>query len=143
MSQRHYWWVAAQTAGWIARHPVESVAVTALVANPTTRTWAMKTTWMLTKETAKFGARTVWKTGALTYSELVAGSRLASMAGTAGVYAGAVGAGLLLGSIVGTTVAYAGWGSKGASDAVRLYSGQVSLDEYTETVGRALKQTFF
>ncbi len=134
--QRTAWWVAAQTTAWVARNPVESVAITALVANPKTRTWAMKSGWMLGKETARFTGRVAIRAGVLTYSELVAGSRLATMGGAAGVYAAAVGAGLLLGSIVGTGVAYAGWGKSGASDAMRLYSGQVGWDEYKSTVSK-------
>lgn len=134
--QRTAWWVAAQTTAWVARNPVESVAITALVANPRTRSWAMKSGWMLGKETARMTGRVAIRAGIITYSELVAGSRLATLGGTAGVYAAAVGAGLLLGSIVGTGVAYAGWGKSGASDAVRLYSGQVSWDEYKSTVSK-------
>ena len=96
--QRFMWWVTGQSIAWAARNPVETVAVTALIANPTTRTWAAKSGWMLAKETARFTGRVAIRSAALTYSELVAGSRLAAMAGRLGPYGAAVGAGLLLGS---------------------------------------------
>ena len=134
--QRFIWWVAGQSAAWAARNPVETVAITALVANPTTRTWAAKSGWMLAKESARFTARVGVRSAALTYSELVAGSRLATLGGTAGVYAGAVGAGLLLGSVAGTAISGALFGKEGAKDAMRLYSGQVGWKEYKKTVGR-------
>lgn len=134
--QRLAWWVAGQSISWAARNPVETVAITALLANPTTRTWAAKSGWMLAKETARFTGRVAVRSAALTYSELVAGSRLASVGGTAGLYAGAVGAGLLLGSVVGTAVSGAIFGKEGAKDAMKLYSGQVSFSEYKKTVSR-------
>jgi hypothetical protein len=136
MQQRGLWWVAGQTSAWIVSHPVEAVGATALLANPTTRTWAAKTGWMVAKETARFTGRVALRTAVITNAELVAGSRLATVGGTAGIYAAAFGAGVFLGAIVGTGVAYAGWGSEGASDAVRLYSGQVGWEEYISTVGK-------
>ena len=55
---------------------------------------------------------------------------------------GAVAAGYALGATAGTAIAYAGWGESGARDAISLYTGQVSFDEYTSTVGSAIRQTF-
>lgn len=134
---RFMWWVAGQTGSWIARHPVEAVAMTALLANPTTRTWAARVGWNVGKSLAIGTARTAATTAVITYEELVVGSRLAAAGGVAGTYAAAVGAGLVLGSVVGTGVAYLGWGAKGASDAVGLYSGQVSWSQYKRVVGGA------
>lgn len=135
--QRLAWYVAGRTGSWMATHQVETVAMVALYANPTTRTWVAKSAWMLGKETLRFTGRVAVRSATLTYSELIAGSRMAAIAGPVGVYASAVAGGILLGSIVGTGVAYLGWGAKGASDAVELYSGQVSWAQYKRVVGGA------
>ena len=52
----------------------------------------------------------------------------------AGELVASVLAGYLLGATVGTGIAYVGWGPQGGKDAIALYSGQVSFDQYSNVV---------
>jgi hypothetical protein len=67
-----------------------------------------------------------------------AGSRAAAAAPVVAMYASAAGLGYAVGATVGTGIAQLGWGDEGARDALALYSGQVSFQEYMHVVGEAL-----
>lgn len=109
-------------------------ATTAAIAHPASRKFGMKM--------AGYGARVTLNVarasaGAALRTPLVAGG-----ATTAGSMLGAVAAGYAIGATIGTSIAYAGWGESGAKDAIDLYTGGVSFDEYFDTVGNALRKSF-
>lgn len=81
-------------------------------------------------DVAKTASRFVWRHG---------GSRVATWAARA---SGSVAAGYLIGASVGTAISYAIWGREGAEDAINLYTGGVSAQDYFDTVGIALNKTF-
>lgn len=47
--------------------------------------------------------------------------------------------GYALGAVGGTLIAEAVWGQSGKEDAIRLYTGDVSWEEYWDTVGDGLE----
>lgn len=116
-------------------------ATVAAIAHPRSRAMGLKMASYgirVTANVARAGAMAAARTP-LTYGGPSAGA----VASRAAVFTGAVAAGYAVGAAVGTGIAYAGWGEEGASDAVALYTGQVSFSEYTTTVGTALEKTFF
>ena len=54
---------------------------------------------------------------------------------TSAMYAAAIGAGYAIGATAGVAISQAVWGDEGAQDALDLYTGKVSWDEYWDTVG--------
>ncbi len=110
------------------------MTTTAAAAHPTTRALGLKM--------ASYGIRVTFnvaRSGAVAFlsTPLVRGGTA-----TVGGVAGAAIAGYGIGALAGTGIAYAGWGSKGASDAIDLYTGGVSPGEYFDTVGSALSSYF-
>lgn len=110
----------------------------AFVIHPTTRSvgWAM----------TKFGVRAtgnvaIASTRALLGTTLVRGGTT-TFGGALARGGAAVALGYAIGATVGSGISYAVWGEKGARDALDLYSGGVSVDEYFSTVGKALQRTF-
>lgn len=109
-------------------------ATVALTAHPYTRKVGLRM--------ASYGARVGFNVarasaGAVLGTPLARGGTV-----TGGALLGAAAAGYVIGATVGTGIAQAGWGDEGRSDAIDLYTGQVSFDEYVDTVGYALGKTF-
>jgi len=50
--------------------------------------------------------------------------------------------GAVVGAFVGTVIADQVWGESGKRDALELYSGKVSWDQYWETVGEGISIAF-
>ena len=108
------------------------MATAAALAHPKTRSAGVKL--------ASFGARATLNVakgtaGAILGTPLVRGGTT-----TVGGLAGAGAAGVGIGMVVGTGIAYAGWGDQGASRAIDVYTGQVSVSDYTSTVGKAIRR---
>lgn len=116
----------------------------AAIANPRTRALGLRSASYLTRVAvnASIGAMK----GAAGTPLVRKGPTPGQMARGAGKKAvtatGAIAAGYVIGATVGTGIAYAGWGKEGASDAIDLYTGQVSAEKYFTTVGNALSKTF-
>ena len=111
-------------------HKAYWLATAAALAHPKTRSTGVRL--------ASFGARASLNVargtaGAILGTPLVRGGTT-----TLGGLAGGVAVGAGIGMVVGTGIAYAGWGDQGASRALELYSGQVSVSEYTSTVKKAI-----
>ena len=135
-----YFWFGEDTyKDWILQNALEAATYGAswyIVTHP-------KQTWQVARPVSGFGLRAGW--GLAKYA-----TRVSWAAGTAvlrqpiirGVSAGHIAIGYLIGATVGTGIAYAGWGKEGASDAIDLYTGQVSFGEYMSTVGQALDKTW-
>ena len=125
------WWVKS-AAGYAFTHPAESLVFAYAARHapvPTARiVWAVGAE--MGPATARLGVRV-----AVIGFESSAVIRLAARGG---MYAAAAAAGYAIGATVGTGIAYAGWGSAGAKDALDLYTGQVDWDEYKSTVGAAI-----
>lgn len=80
------------------------------------------------------------RTGTFAIQRVVqpAAARVAVASGTVAMYGAALGVGYAAGAVVGTGISQILFGQEGAKDAMDFYSGKVSFDEYTETVGAAL-----
>ena len=114
-------------------HKAYWMATAAALAHPKTRSAGVKL--------ASFGARASLNVargtaGAILGTPLVRGGTT-----TLGGLAGGAAAGAGIGMVVGTGIAYAGWGDQGASRAIELYSGQVSVSDYTGAVKDAIRQS--
>jgi len=110
------------------------MSTTAAVAHPATRSIGLKM--------ASYGIRVSWNVGRATTGAILSTPLTRGGTATIGGLAGAAVAGYGIGALVGTGIAYAGWGSKGASDAFDLYTGGVSPGEYFDTVGSAISSYF-
>jgi len=110
------------------------MSTTAAVAHPATRSIGLKM--------ASYGIRVSWNVGRATTGAILSTPLTRGGTATIGGLAGAAIAGYGIGALVGTGIAYAGWGSKGASDAFDLYTGGVSPGEYFDTVGSAISSYF-
>ena len=105
----------------------------AAVAHPWTRAHGLRA--------ASFGFRatanvTIASSRALLGTTLVRGGTT-----TVGSAVASVATGYLVGAVVGTGIAYSLYGEEGVSDAIELYTFQVSLGDYVSTVGGAIWQT--
>lgn len=91
---------------------------------------------------ARYGSRLAWQAGKIAARSSWQLGRAAMTTPIArGVSAGHVALGYAIGATVGTAIAYAGWGTEGAKDAIDLYTGGVSVGEYFETVGDAIDKS--
>ena len=109
-------------------------ATVALTAHPYTRKVGLRL--------ASYGARVGFNIARASAGAALSTPVARGGAVTGGTILGSVAAGYAVGAVGGTAIAYAGWGEEGAADAIDLYSGQVSFDEYVDTVGYALGKTF-
>ncbi len=135
------WWVKSGLL-WAATHPVETVAATALLSNPTTRVWAARVGWHAGRTAVSSGLALSRGVAVITYEEFILGSRLAAGGARAATIGAAGAAGYVIGGVVGTAIAYKFWGRKGAADAARFYTNPLGVD-YWSTVGGAIHQTIF
>ena len=110
------------------------MTTTGLVAHPWRRALGLKA--------ASYGVRVSWNVGRASAGAALSTPLVRGGTTTVGGLAGAAIAGYGIGALVGTGIAYAGWGSKGASDAIDLYTGQVSFNKYFDTVGSAIGGLF-
>ena len=125
----------AQEAYFLAGNASKAywLATAVAVGNPRTRKAGLKM--------ASFGARVTLNvakatTGAVLKTPLARGGTT-----TVGGLAGAAAAGYVGGAAIGTGIGYAMDGKRGASNAIALYTGQVSLDEYTDVVSSAIRKS--
>lgn len=100
----------------------------------------IRSPWARTKgiQMVSFGARATANVTWASFRALAGTTLVRGGTTTLGSLAVAAAGGYVIGSAVGTGIAYAGWGEKGASDALDFYSGRVSADQYFSTVGSAL-----
>lgn len=110
------------------------LATAAAVAHPTSRRVGLRM--------ASFGLRATANMAFASGRALLGTSLLRGGSATLGNIGAAAAAGYALGVVVGTSVSYIVWGDEGASDAINLYTGQVSFDKYVRTVGSAIKSKF-
>jgi hypothetical protein len=125
----------AQTALSIAGNADKAywLATAVALGNPKTRSAGLKM--------ASYGARVTFNmarasAGAALGTPLVRGGT-----STLGGLATAATVGYVAGAAIGTGIGYAMDGKHGAGNAIALYTGQVSFDEYTDVVGNAIKQS--
>ena len=131
-AQAAFWGITAGTIGWgLAEAAYTRQVPFALRFGGQMASFGVRSTYHVSVASARaFLGTTLVRGGSVT-----AGRALA----TGG---GAVAAGYIAGAIVGTSIAHAMYGKEGAKDALKLYTGRVSRDEYFSTVGSAIKQTF-
>lgn len=103
----------------------------AAVAHPWTRSHGIRAASFGFSATANV---TIASSRALLGTTLVRGGTT-----TLGGIAGGVATGYLVGSVAGTGISYALFGEEGAHDAIELYTGQVSFDDYMTTIWRAIE----
>jgi len=131
------WWVKSGIV-WAAAHPVETVAATALLANPTTRVWAARVGWHAGKTAVSSGLALSRGVAVITYEEFILGSRLAAGGAQAARLGAAGAAGYGIGAVLGTAISYKLYGKQGAMDAARFYTNPLGVD-YWNTVGTAVR----
>ena len=84
-------------------------------------------------------ARSASALGRIAYPAAVRTTNAAlASSGTIALYGSAVTAGYAIGAVVGTGISGALFGKSGARDAMDLYSGKVSINQYFDVVGSAL-----
>ena len=126
-SRAYLWYKSAPQVFWIG---------TAMaVAHPWTRSHGLRA--------ASFGFRatanvTIAGSRALLGTTLVRGGSL-TLGGGIAKAVGSVTAGYVIGATVGTGISYAAWGESGMDDALQFYTGQVSFDDYVDTVWSAIE----
>lgn len=105
---------------------VSDFAVGAAMAHPKTSPF--------TKRAATWTGQHVVRGSTWAYGSR-AGLAVRGAVATTAMYTAAIGAGYVIGATVGVAISQAVWGDEGAQDALDLYSGNVSWDEYWTTVG--------
>jgi len=109
------------TLGWTIRHPLETVGTYALLANPLTRTWAIRMIGAGAQGTFA-AART---TAVITSEEL-----LIPILGHRAVVAGAgIALAAVSGAVIGTAISQAIWGDEGARQALTFYGFDAGAGE--------------
>lgn len=124
-------WVLASAATKVAENPLAAGLVGIGLANPSTRMWTLRMVGATARHSLTFTGNMIRSTATITWSE---SSALRLGASRVLTYSAAIAAGYAIGATVGTSIAYAGWGEEGASDALDLYSGNVSWDQYWSTL---------
>ncbi len=134
------WWIVRSGGMWVvADIPRAAVLAYAIRYAPVP---VGQIIWATGAEMGPAAARTAVRVGTIAYgsSAIVRGSVTVGRVAAAGAFAAVVG--YAAGAIVGTAVSGLLFGEEGAGDAIALYSGQVSWQQYKSTVGGALSQTF-
>lgn len=94
-------------------HPLEIVGTYALIANPLTRTWAIR----MIAAAASGSVVAARTTAVITAEELV----LPLLGHPAAVASSGIALAVVSGAVVGTTVSYTIWGDEGARQALTFY----------------------
>ena len=136
-----YFWFGEDTfEDWVSQNALEAATYGAawyMLSHPKETARALKPVAGLGIRfgwtAGKYGVRVTWAGGAAALNQPI----------IRGVTAGHVLTGYGIGAVVGTGIAYAGWGKKGALDAIDLYTGGVSWGKYMDTVGGAIDKTLF
>ncbi len=110
------------------------IVTAAAVAHPYTRAKGLQMASFGVRATARIGFASV---RALSTTTLVRGGSM-TLGGAAARATGAVAAGYVIGAGIGYGISRHFWGEKGGRDAIAVYTGQVSRDQYISTVRSGL-----
>lgn len=116
---------------------IGTATISALVSHPKTRKVGIRgARWAATRIVKPIAMGHATAIGNVAKDATALGARGARAAAKpVGIYAWAVGTGVLAGVAIGTLVSYVGWGKSGADDALDFYSGGVGWNEYWDTIG--------
>jgi len=110
------------------------IVTAAAVAHPYTRTKGLQMASFGIRATARMGFASV---RALSTTTLIRGGSITLGGGIARA-TGAVAAGYVIGAGIGYGISRLAWGDQGGRDAIAVYTGQVSRQEYLRTVRTGL-----
>jgi len=107
-----------------------SFTLGALIAHPVTRGPTIGIIWNVS----------AWVTTMIAKPIAVGvGTAALNIAGAAAPWIAAIGLGYTTGAVTGVLIAEHFWGESGKEDAVKLYTGQVSWEDYKSTVSEGVE----